>query len=37
MRPVIDRVFEFDQAREAMHYMESGVHFGKICIQIGHR
>ena len=34
MRPVIDRVFEFDQAREAMHYMESGVHFGKICIRV---
>lgn len=34
MRPVIDRVFEFDQAREAMHYMESGAHFGKICIRI---
>jgi NADPH:quinone reductase-like Zn-dependent oxidoreductase len=33
-RPVIDRVFEFDQAREAMHYMESGAHFGKICIRV---
>ena len=35
MRPVVDRVFEFDQAREAMHYMESGAHFGKICIRVG--
>jgi NADPH:quinone reductase-like Zn-dependent oxidoreductase len=34
MRPVVDRVFEFDQAREAMHYMESGAHFGKICIRV---
>jgi NADPH:quinone reductase-like Zn-dependent oxidoreductase len=34
MRPVIDRIFEFDQAREAMHYMESGAHFGKICIRV---
>jgi len=33
-RPVIDRVFEFDLAREAMHYMESGKHFGKICIRV---
>src|SRR5438874_1486 len=35
MRPIIDRVFEFNQAREAMHYMERGVHFGKICIKVG--
>ena len=35
MRPVVDRVFPFDQAREAMLYMESGAHFGKVCISIG--
>ena len=34
MRPVVDRVFDFDQAREAMLYMESGAHFGKVCIRI---
>ncbi len=34
-RPVIDRVFEFGGAREALHYMESGAHFGKIVIRIG--
>ena len=34
MRPVIDRVFPFEQAREAMRYMESGAHFGKVCISI---
>lgn len=33
MRPVVDRVFPFEQAREALAYMESGVHFGKICLQ----
>jgi hypothetical protein len=27
-------VFPFDQAREAMHYMETGAHFGKICIKV---
>jgi NADPH:quinone reductase-like Zn-dependent oxidoreductase len=32
IRPVIDRVFPFDEAREAMHYMESGSHYGKIVI-----
>ncbi len=33
-RPVIDRVFPFEEAREAMHYMEHGAHFGKICIRV---
>ena len=34
LMPVVDRVFEFDQAREAMHYMESGAHFGKVVIKV---
>jgi NADPH:quinone reductase-like Zn-dependent oxidoreductase len=34
MHPVIDRVFEFTEAREAMHYMQSGAHFGKVVIKI---
>jgi NADPH:quinone reductase-like Zn-dependent oxidoreductase len=34
LHPVIDRVFSFDQAREAMTYMESGEHFGKIVIRL---
>lgn len=33
MRPVIDRVFEFDQAAEALTYMASGSHFGKIVLR----
>lgn len=32
LKPVIDRVFPFDEAREALRYMESGSHFGKIVI-----
>lgn len=35
LKPQIDRVFDFDEAREALHYMESGSHFGKIVIKIG--
>lgn len=34
MRPVIDRVFEFDEARDALKYMESGSHFGKIVVKV---
>jgi len=33
MRPVIDRVFPFEQAREALAHLESGAHFGKICLR----
>ena len=34
LKPVIDRVFEFDETREALKYMETGAHFGKIVIKI---
>jgi NADPH:quinone reductase-like Zn-dependent oxidoreductase len=34
VKPVIDKVFPFDQAREAYHYMMSGAHFGKVVISI---
>jgi NADPH:quinone reductase-like Zn-dependent oxidoreductase len=34
MRPVVDRVFGFDEAREAFSFMESGSHFGKIVIRV---
>ncbi len=33
LRPVIDRRFRFDEAREALRYMESASHFGKIVIR----
>lgn len=34
LRPVIDQVFPFEHARDALRYMESGAHFGKICISV---
>ncbi len=33
LKPIIDRVFDFDQSREAMQYMQSGSHFGKVVIR----
>lgn len=33
--PVVDRVFGFDQAREAYRHLESGAHFGKVVIEVG--
>ena len=34
IRPVVDRVLPFSQAREGLKAMEKGVHFGKIVIQV---
>ncbi len=34
IRPVIDRTFPFEEAREALRHMEGASHFGKITIQI---
>ena len=33
MKPVIDRVFPFADVKEAFSYLESGAHFGKVCIR----
>ncbi|HXG84431.1 MAG TPA: NAD(P)-dependent alcohol dehydrogenase [Pyrinomonadaceae bacterium] len=35
LKPAIDKVFEFSEARDALKYMESGEHFGKIVIKVG--
>jgi NADPH:quinone reductase-like Zn-dependent oxidoreductase len=34
VKPVIDKVFGFDEARAAYHHMASGAHFGKIVIRV---
>lgn len=34
LTPVIDRVFEFDQAPEAYAYLKSGQHLGKVMIRV---
>jgi len=34
VQPIIDKVFPFDQAREAYHHLASGAHFGKVVITI---
>lgn len=33
LRPVVDRVFPFMEARAALEYLESGQHFGKVVIR----
>ncbi len=35
LKPVIDKVFGFGEAKDALKYMESGEHFGKIVIKVG--
>jgi NADPH:quinone reductase-like Zn-dependent oxidoreductase len=34
IKPVIDRVFDFEEAQDALRYMESAQHFGKIVIRV---
>ncbi len=34
LHPVVDRVFEFDQTVDALTYLESGAHFGKVVLRI---
>ena len=33
LKPVIDRVFAFEEAVDALRYMETGSHFGKIVLR----
>ena len=33
LQPVIDKVFAFEQLKEAMAHLKSGAHFGKICLR----
>jgi NADPH:quinone reductase-like Zn-dependent oxidoreductase len=35
IKPVIDKVFGFDEAQAAYRHMASGAHFGKIVIRVG--
>lgn len=34
IRPVVNRVFGFGEAKEAMRFLESGSHFGKVVIAV---
>ena len=33
VKPVLDKVFEFEALKEAMAYLKSGAHFGKVCLR----
>ena len=33
LKPVIDRVFEFDEAADSYKYQKSGSHFGKVVVK----
>ncbi len=34
LHPVVDRVFEFDEAVRALKHLESGAHFGKVVVRV---
>jgi NADPH:quinone reductase-like Zn-dependent oxidoreductase len=34
LRPVVDHIFRFDEARAAFRYLEGRTHFGKVCVRL---
>jgi NADPH:quinone reductase-like Zn-dependent oxidoreductase len=34
LRPVLDRTFPLAEGRAALEYLESGAHFGKVCLRV---
>ena len=34
LRPIVDRVFEFSHAADALRHLESGAHFGKVVVRV---
>ena len=34
MKPVVDRIFDFEEARDALRFQKSGGHFGKVVISV---
>ncbi len=34
LRPVVDRVFGFTEIAAALRHLESGAHFGKVCLRV---
>ena len=34
LRPVVDRVFPFEEAQQAYRHLESGAHFGKVVVSV---
>lgn len=34
IHPVVDRIFDFEKAYEALKYLESGAHFGKVVVKV---
>jgi NADPH:quinone reductase-like Zn-dependent oxidoreductase len=34
LKPVIDRVFGFDEVPAALRCLETGAHFGKVCVRV---
>jgi NADPH:quinone reductase-like Zn-dependent oxidoreductase len=34
LKPVVDRVFAFDEVQDALRCLEAGSHFGKVCLRL---
>ena len=36
IRPVVDKMFAFEEADQALRYLFSGKHFGKVVVSVAH-
>lgn len=34
VKPVVDKVFEFDQLKEAYEYLQAAKHIGKVVVRV---
>ena len=34
LRPIVDRVFPWLEARAALEHLQAGAHFGKVCLEL---
>lgn len=34
IKPQVDKVFEFEQLQDALKYLATGAHFGKIVVRV---
>lgn len=34
IKPLVDKIFEFEQAKEALQFLHDGSHFGKVVIRV---
>lgn len=34
LRPIVDKIFQLEELEEALEYLGSGQHLGKVCVEL---